>query len=76
MIKLFLKKAGYTAQDAPSRRLKITGDGVTDGLTDGPTDGQTDGRTDGRTDGHNLLQRCDGASKNEAEAEAVEAALF
>ena len=32
-------KAGYTAQDAPSTRLKITGDG----------------RMDGRTDGHNLL---------------------
>ena len=40
-------KAGYTAQDAPSTRLKITGDG----------------RTDGRTDEHNLLKRCDGASK-------------
>ena len=35
-------KAGYTAQDAPSTRLKITGDG----RTDGPTDGRTDGRTD------------------------------
>ena len=32
-------KAGYIAQDAPSTRLKKTGDG----------------RTDGRTDGHNLL---------------------
>ena len=32
-------KAGYTAQDAPSRRLKIAGDG----------------RTDQRTDGHTLL---------------------
>ena len=26
-------KAGYTVQDAPSTRLKITGDGRTDGLT-------------------------------------------
>ena len=32
-------KAGYTAQDAPRTRLKITGDG----------------RTDGRTDGHDLI---------------------
>ena len=32
-------KAGYTAQDAPSTRLKIT----------------RDGRTYGRTDGHNFL---------------------
>ena len=32
-------KAGYTAQDAPSTRLKIT----------------RDGRTYGRTDGHTLL---------------------
>ena len=31
-------KAGYTAQDAPSKRLKITGDGRTDGGTDGRTD--------------------------------------
>ena len=31
-------KAGYTAQDAPSTRLKITGDGRTDGRTDGATD--------------------------------------
>ena len=30
-------KAGYTAQDAPSTRLKITGDGRTDGPTDGRT---------------------------------------
>ena len=30
-------KAGYTAQDAPSTRLKITGDGPTDGPTDGRT---------------------------------------
>ena len=36
-------KAGYTAQDAPSTRLKITGDGP------------TDRRTDQRTDGHNLI---------------------
>ena len=42
------EKTGYTAQDAPSMRSKIT----------------RDGPTDGRTDGHNLLQRCDGASKN------------
>ena len=34
-------KAGYTAQDAPSTRLKIT--------RDGPTDGPTDRRTDGHT---------------------------
>ena len=27
-------KAGYTAQDAPSTGLKITGDGPTDGRTD------------------------------------------
>ena len=31
-------KAGYTAQDAPSARLKIT----RDGRTDGPTDGRTE----------------------------------
>ena len=43
----FKNKAGYTAQDAPSTRLKITGDGR--------TDGRTGGRTDGPTDGHNLL---------------------
>ena len=30
-------KAGYTAQDTPSTRLKITGDGRTDGPTDGHT---------------------------------------
>ena len=41
-----LNKAGYTAQDAPSARLKITGDGRTDGRTDGLTNGRTDGRTD------------------------------
>ena len=30
-VKLFMdNKAGYTAQDAPSTRLKITGDGRTD----------------------------------------------
>ena len=34
-------KAGYTAQDAPSTSLKITGDGRTDGRTDGPTDERT-----------------------------------
>ena len=37
-----VNKAGYTAQDAPSTRLKVTGDGRTDGPTDGHTDGQTD----------------------------------
>ena len=34
------------AQDAPSTRLKITGDG----RTERPTDGRTNERTDGRTD--------------------------
>ena len=34
-------KAGYTAQDAPSTRLKKNWR-----RTDGPTDGPTDGRTD------------------------------
>ena len=34
--------AGYTAQDAPSTRLKITLDRRTDGRTDRPTDGRTD----------------------------------
>ena len=29
-----------------------------------PTDGPTDRPTDGRTDGHNLILRCNGASKN------------
>ena len=38
-------KAGYTAQDAPSTRLKITEDGPTDGRTDGPTDGRADRHT-------------------------------
>ena len=33
-----INKAGYTAQDAPSRRLKIT----QDRWTYGPTDGRTD----------------------------------
>ena len=28
-----MNKAGYTAQDAPSTRLTITGDGRTDGRT-------------------------------------------
>ena len=32
------KQARYTAQDAPSTRLKITGDGRTDRQTDGRTD--------------------------------------
>ena len=36
-------KAGYTAQDAPSTRLKITRDGRTYGRTYGLTDGRTDG---------------------------------
>ena len=40
-------KAGYTAQDAPSTRLKTTQDRRTYRPTDGPTDG--------RTDGHDLL---------------------
>ena len=35
-------KAGYTAQDAPTTRLKITRDRPTDGRTDGPTDRRTD----------------------------------
>ena len=33
-----VNKAGYTAQDAPSTRLKITWDIRTDGRTDGRTD--------------------------------------
>ena len=40
-----LNKAGYTAQNVPSTRLKITRDGRTDLRTDGPTDGRTDGHT-------------------------------
>ena len=44
-------KTGYTAQDAPSTRPKIT----RDRRTYGPTDGRTDLRTYGRTDGHTLL---------------------
>ena len=39
-----MNKAGYTAQDAPCTRLKIT----RDRRIDGPTDGLTDGRTDRR----------------------------
>ena len=35
-------KAGYTAQDAPSTRLKITQDGRTYGWTYGPTDRRMD----------------------------------
>ena len=35
-------KAGYTAQDAPSTRPKITRDRGTDRRTDGRTDGRTD----------------------------------
>ena len=38
-----VNKAEYSAQDAPSRRLR---EGVTDLRTDRPTDGPTDGRTD------------------------------
>ena len=37
-----MNKAGYTAQYAPSTRLKITRDRRTDGRTDGGTDGRTD----------------------------------
>ena len=50
-------KAGYTAQDAPSTRLKIT------------RDGRTYGPTDGRTDDHGLLLRCDGASKKSRDSD-------
>ena len=32
-----MNKAGYTAQDAPSTRLKITRDGRTDGRMDTPS---------------------------------------
>ena len=46
LIVYFPIKAGYTAQDALSMRLKITRDGRTDLRTDGPTDRRTDGRTD------------------------------
>ena len=46
----YLNKAGYMAHDAPSTRLKKTGDGRMDGRADGPTDGRTDRRTDGPTD--------------------------
>ena len=41
-------KAEYSAQDAPSSRLR---EGVTDRRPDGPTDRRTDGPTDGWTDG-------------------------
>ena len=44
-IRLLVNKAGYTAQDAPSMRLKITRDRRTYGPMDGPTDGRTDGHT-------------------------------
>ena len=44
---IYKNKAGYTAQNAPSTRLKITRDRRTDWRTDGPTDR--------RTDGHNLI---------------------
>ena len=46
-------KARYTAQDAPSTRLKITGDGRTDGRTDGHTLRGCDGtsRKESATDG-------------------------
>ena len=33
------------------------------GYTSENNTGQMDGRTDGPTDGHDLIQRCDGASK-------------
>ena len=46
------KKGGYTAQNAPSTRLKITGDG------------RTKGRSSGRTDGQTILKRYEDASKN------------
>jgi len=42
MIKSSANKAGYTAKDAPSARLKITRDGRTYGRTYGRTDGRTD----------------------------------
>ena len=45
MTALIKNKAGYTVQDAPSTRLKITEDGRTDGRADRRTDGRTDGRT-------------------------------
>ena len=45
--RILRNKAGYTAQDAPSTRLKIT--------RDGRTYGPTDLRTDGPTDGHTLI---------------------
>ena len=41
-IGLLKNKAGYTAQDAPSTRLKITWDRRTDRRTDGRTNGPTD----------------------------------
>ena len=41
-MKMPYNKAGYTAQGAPSTRLKITGDRRTDQRTDGRTDGRTD----------------------------------
>ena len=47
---LYKNKAGYTAQDAPSMRAFSPSKNF-------------DRRTDRRTDGHNLLKRCDGASK-------------
>ena len=47
-----LNKAKYTAQDAPSTRLRegVRTYGRTDGWTDGQTDGPTDRQTNGRTD--------------------------
>ena len=49
---LSLNKAKYTAQDAPSTRLRegVRTYGRTDGWTDGQTDGPTDRQTNGRTD--------------------------
>ena len=49
---LSLNKAKYTAQDAPSTRLRegVRTYGRTDGRTDGQTDGPTDRQTNGRTD--------------------------
>ena len=38
----------------------------------GPTDGRTDGPTDRRTDGHNLIYRCDGASKKDENIDRLE----
>ena len=55
---VIINKAGYTAQDAPSTRLKITEDGRTDAPTDRQTDGPTDRCTNGPTAGrtHPLIE--------------------